>query len=67
MFVTPFGFACTPTADPVGRGGECFLAIDCAPGLVCLEQSNKTRMCSDDLGVQLLFIPEEHGGMGVTL
>jgi acyl-CoA dehydrogenase len=22
------------------------------------------RMCSDDLGVQLLFIPEEHGGMG---
>ena len=22
------------------------------------------RMCSDDLGVQLLFIPEEYGGMG---
>ena len=22
------------------------------------------RMCSDDLGIQLLFIPEEHGGMG---
>jgi alkylation response protein AidB-like acyl-CoA dehydrogenase len=22
------------------------------------------RMCSEDLGVQLLFIPEEHGGMG---
>ena len=21
-------------------------------------------MCSEDLGVQLLFIPEEHGGMG---
>ena len=22
------------------------------------------RICSEDLGVQLLFIPEEHGGMG---
>jgi alkylation response protein AidB-like acyl-CoA dehydrogenase len=22
------------------------------------------RMCSEDLGIQLLFVPEEHGGMG---
>ena len=22
------------------------------------------RMCSEDLGVQLLFVPEEYGGMG---
>lgn len=33
----------------MGPGGECFLATDCAPGLVCVEQANKTRICSDDL------------------
>lgn len=41
--------ACGSGGSPVGRGGECFLATDCAPGLVCIEQANKTRVCSDDL------------------
>lgn len=41
--------ACSSSSALVGPGGECFLATDCAPGLVCLEQPNKTRVCSDDL------------------
>jgi hypothetical protein len=41
--------ACSAKASAVGPGGECFLATDCAPGLVCIEQPNKTRVCSDDL------------------
>lgn len=41
--------ACDPTATSVGPGGECFVATDCQPGLVCLEQPNKTRICSSDL------------------
>lgn len=41
--------ACSATSDPIGPGGECFLASDCAPGLVCVEQPNKARVCSDDL------------------
>lgn len=44
-----FASACTSKASAVGAGGECFLATDCAPGLVCIEQANKTRICSDDL------------------
>jgi len=41
--------ACGSRASPVGPGGECFLATDCAPGLICVEQSSKARICSDDL------------------
>ncbi len=41
--------ACSAKSNPVGPNGECFLATDCAPGLVCIEQPNKTRICSDDL------------------
>lgn len=41
--------ACAPESSRVGPGGECFLATDCEPGLVCIEQANKTRICSDDL------------------
>jgi hypothetical protein len=41
--------ACAPSSSPVGPGGECFLATDCASGLICIEQPNKTRVCSDDL------------------
>lgn len=44
-----FVSACGSKSNPVGPGGECFLATDCMPGLVCLEQPNKTRVCSDDL------------------
>lgn len=41
--------ACSPTASEVGPGGTCFLTSDCAPGLVCVEQQNKSRICTDDL------------------
>ncbi|MBX3209937.1 MAG: hypothetical protein KF764_33210 [Labilithrix sp.] len=41
--------ACAPESSRVGPGGECFLATDCEPGLICIEQANKTRICSDDL------------------
>ncbi len=41
--------ACNAESVAVGPGGECFLATDCAPGLVCVEQANKTRVCTDDL------------------
>lgn len=41
--------ACGPPKDRVGPGGECFLATDCAPGLVCVEQENRSRVCSDDI------------------
>jgi hypothetical protein len=41
--------SCSSGGGLVGPGGECFLATDCAPGLVCVEQPNKTRVCSDDL------------------
>jgi hypothetical protein len=41
--------ACGSKASLVGEGAECFLATDCLPGLVCVEQSNKARVCSADL------------------
>src|SRR4051794_31360111 len=41
--------ACSSKANPVGPGGECFLATECASGLVCVEQANHTRVCSSDL------------------
>ena len=47
----PVAFAivsCNASTNLVGKGGECFLASDCAPGLVCVE-INKQRVCSDDL------------------
>jgi len=37
------------SAGGVGPGGECSLATDCIPGLVCVEQQNGARLCSDDL------------------
>jgi hypothetical protein len=47
----PVAFAiasCNASTNLVNKGGECFLASDCAPGLVCVE-INKQRVCSDDL------------------
>ena len=44
-------------ANLVGLGGECNLATDCEPGLVCVPQAGK-RVCSNDLsGVQKPFQP----------
>lgn len=41
--------ACSTKNEAIASGGECFFATDCAPGLVCVEQRNKTRICTDDL------------------
>ena len=49
LAVLVVGSACTAKVTQVGAGGECFLASDCAPGLICIEQANKPRICSDDL------------------
>jgi hypothetical protein len=54
--------ACSSKFSAVGRGGECFLATDCAPGLVCLEQPNKTRVCGDDLTNVTGRLPPDGGG-----
>lgn len=45
-----FAFAaCDADTTRVGAGAECFLATDCEPGLVCVPQSNGSRICSSDL------------------
>jgi hypothetical protein len=42
--------ACSKENAAIDRGGECFFANECAPGLICVEQRNKgTRICTDDL------------------
>jgi hypothetical protein len=41
--------ACGSSDGSVGPGGECSLATDCALGLICIEQENGARACSDDL------------------
>lgn len=41
--------ACDANTTRVGAGGECFLATDCEPGLVCVPQQNGSRICSSDL------------------
>lgn len=53
--------ACAPQSSRVGAGGECFLATDCAPGLICIEQADKTRLCSDDLS-RVAGRPASDGG-----
>jgi hypothetical protein len=56
--------ACKSTQNAVGPGGECFLATDCAPGLICIEQSNGARICSDDLSEVAGRPPPEAGPPG---
>jgi hypothetical protein len=41
--------ACSTTNAAVDRDGACFFATDCLPGLVCIEQRNGARICTDDL------------------
>ena len=42
--------ACSKQNAAIDRGGECFFASDCAPGLICVEQRDKgIRICTDDL------------------
>lgn len=59
--------ACTSNVSPVGLGGECFIATDCLTGLICVEQANKTRICTDDLSrVAGRPPPTDAGEAGVT-
>lgn len=42
--------ACSKDNAAIDRGGECFFASECAPGLICVEQRDKgIRICTDDL------------------
>lgn len=54
--------ACSKENAAIDRGGECFFASDCAPGLVCVEQRNKTRICTDDLTGVAGEPPDQGGG-----
>lgn len=56
--------ACSKDNAAIERGGECFFASDCAPGLVCVEQRNKTRICTDDLTGVAGEPPDQGGGDG---
>jgi hypothetical protein len=50
--VTAVGFtapACDPKVSRVERGGECFIATDCVPGLVCIAGADRVRVCSDEI------------------
>lgn len=42
-----------------GQGGECFVADDCAPGLVCIEQKDKSRICTNDLTLAAGTVPPD--------
>jgi hypothetical protein len=53
--------ACESSAGSVGPGGECSLATDCTPGLICIEQENGARICSDDL-TRVAGDPPSNGG-----
>ena len=53
--------ACSKENAAIEKGGECFFASDCAPGLVCVEQRGKgIRICTDDLSE----VAGEPPGMG---
>lgn len=62
LAVFVFG-ACDAKSSLVGPGGECFLASDCLPGLVCVEQANQSRICTDDLSRVAGEAPPEAGAM----
>jgi hypothetical protein len=40
--------ACGQAAAPVGAGGTCTLAPDCAEGYACITQPDGSRQCSND-------------------
>lgn len=41
--------AACKTAELAAQGGECSLATDCQPGLVCIGKPDGTRTCESDL------------------
>lgn len=53
---------CSTTTEAVPYGGECFVASDCAPGLVCITQPNGARACTDDLSGSTGDPPGTGGG-----
>jgi hypothetical protein len=42
--------ACSSKAQLAGQGGECNVATDCQPGLVCEPQKSGSSLCSNNLG-----------------
>ena len=40
---------CSSAAAPVGAGAPCEQVSDCQQGLVCIPQTNGTRVCSSNL------------------
>jgi hypothetical protein len=48
--------ACSAKAKLQPSGGDCLLAVDCEPGLVCVPQRDGRRICDSDLsGIQRLY------------
>ena len=54
--------ACASAPSLVGAGEECFVATDCAAGLVCVPQRGGARACSNDLSQVVGRPPPEAGG-----
>jgi hypothetical protein len=49
--------------DPVVAGGDCTLATDCQPGLVCVPQGSK-HVCSSDLSKVAGQVEADGGNKG---
>ena len=41
--------ACSTQAKAVAQGGQCFQAIDCQDGLVCVPQPDGRSACTNDV------------------
>jgi hypothetical protein len=53
--------ACAKDNKAIDKGGECFFANECAPGLVCVaDKDTGKRICTDDLSE----VAGEPPGMG---
>ena len=44
-----------------GNGGECFVTTDCQTPLVCIEQKDKSRRCTENIDSVVGEIPPEAG------
>ena len=61
--------AACKTATLAAQGGECSLATDCEPGLVCLAKPDGTRSCESDLSSVTKPVPmgaRDTGADGTT-
>jgi len=59
--------ACSGQAAPVGQGGQCELASDCANGLICAPQPNGTSICTSNLGSIQELPPTPDGGAALPV